>query len=230
MNRVDADGYFSISNLGKIGIGAAFIAAGVAATVLTGGAAIPALVAGVKTAVTVGAISAATSSGITAISSTLSGDNAKTVLKKTIKSDVNGFCDGLMAGGITAVASMTIGALIKNSSGIKIGRTPNPNHGRVDIGYGSFSKNGGGTLLSINNKKGSSRFRIDADSLNALHLHYGKTNRLRSIHRTGLIRSIIGGLGGVWSSSARFAAGTGISNGVTNGWTKIKSWFSNLFR
>ena len=200
VNRVDIDGYFSISNLGKIGIGAAFIAVGIAATVLSGGTAIPALIAGVKTAVTIGAISAATSGGITAISSTLSGDNAKTVLKKTIKSSIDGFCDGFMAGGITAGASMTTGALIKNSSGIKIGNTPNPNHGRVDIGYGSSSKNGGGTLLSYNNKNGSSRFRIDADSLNTLHLHYGQTNRLRKIHRTGLIRSIIGGLTGAWSS------------------------------
>lgn len=34
----------------------------------------------------------------------------------------------------------------------------------------------------------------------------------------------------VWSSSARFAAGTGVSNGVTNSWSKIKSWFSKLFK
>lgn len=70
----------------------------------------------------------------------------------------------------------------------------------MDIGYGSFSRNGGGTLLSVNNKNGSSRFRIDVDSLNTLHLHYGKTNRLRKIHRTGLIRSFIGGLTGALGS------------------------------
>lgn len=33
-----------------------------------------------------------------------------------------------------------------------------------------------------------------------------------------------------WSSSIRFAMGTGISNGITNSWPDIKNWFSGLFK
>lgn len=53
--------------------------------------------------------------------------------------------------------------------------------------------------MSFNNANGSSRFRIGVDSANSLHMHFGKTNKLRKIHRTGLVNGIIGGLTGVWS-------------------------------
>ena len=33
-----------------------------------------------------------------------------------------------------------------------------------------------------------------------------------------------------WSSSARFAAGTGFSSALAGGWTTVKGWFSKLFK
>ena len=110
-----------------------------------------------------------------------------------------------MVGGVAAGFSMGSGAAIRNSKGIQLGKSPKKNHGRVDIGYGSSSNNKtiGGTLLNINNKKGASRFRIDVDSVNMLHIHYGKTNKLRSKHRTRLVRSIIGGITGAKKKKKR---------------------------
>jgi len=196
VNRTDDEGNLSIPNWAKIAIGVVAIGIGVIATVATGDAAVPALIAGVKTTLVIGAISAGTSAATTALSSTLNGDDIKTTAKKLIVSAVDGFCDGFMAGGIMAGASMTYGSLLKNAEGIKIGTTEKPQYGRANIGYGT-PKTNGNTIISIQNNAGKSVFRLDADAINMLHMHYGKTKATMAIHRTGIIRTIAGVISGV---------------------------------
>ncbi len=196
VNRTDTDGDWSLPNWAKVAIGVAAIAVGVIATVATGGAAAPALVAGVKTALVVGAISAGTSAATTAVTSVINGDDIKTLAKKVGNSAIDGFCDGFMTGGIMSGASMTYGSLLKNANGIKIGSTAKPQYGKVNIGYGNPATNGN-TIISIQNKAGKSLFRLEADAVNMLHMHYGATKAALRIHRTGIIRTIAGVLSSV---------------------------------
>ncbi len=101
-----------------------------------------------------------------------------------------------MSGGIMAGASMTYGSLLKNANGIKIGSTAKQRYGRVNIGYGNPATNGN-TLISIQNSAGKSVFRLEADAVNMLHMHYGTTKAAMKIHRTGAIRIIAGVITGV---------------------------------
>lgn len=198
VNMDDQNGYLP-KWVKKVAIGVAAVAIGAAVVAVTGGTAaafLPALVTGLQSAATIGAISAGTSVAVTAVETVATGGNFNSFISKAGKAAVDGFADGFMTGRIMAGASMTYGSLLRNSGGIQIGETPNPNHGRVDIGYGNPKYNGN-TILSVNNKAGSSRFRIDTDANNLLHLHYGRTSKLRSIHRTGLVKFIAGGLSGV---------------------------------
>lgn len=188
-------GNLSLPNWAKIAIGVATIGIGVIATAATGGLATPALIAGVKTALVVGTISAGTSAATTALSSILNGDNIKTTAKKMMTSAVDGFCDGFMTGGIMAGASMTYGSLLKNANGIKLGTTDKPQYGRANIGYGN-PKTNGNTIISIQNKAGKSVFRLEADAINMLHMHYGKTKAAMALHRTGIIQTIVGVISG----------------------------------
>lgn len=60
-------------------------------------------------------------------------------------------------------------------------------------GAGGKQKAGGGLLIfSLQNAMGKSRFRVDVDLVNYLHIHFGLTNRALRIHRKGVIESIIG--------------------------------------
>ena len=192
---IDPSGHFKLPNWAKIAIGVAAIGVGVAVTVATGGAAAPALIAGIKTAVAVGTISAGTSAGLSTVSSIVQGDDLKTTLKKAGGAAVDGFADGFMTGGIMAGASMTYGSLLKSANGVKIGTTAKSSYGRATIGYGNPSTNGN-TLINISNKAGKSLFRLEADALNMVHMHYGATKAAMSIHRTGVINTIAGVISG----------------------------------
>lgn len=197
VNYTDLDGLWpQIPNWGKVLIGIGAIAVGVAVTVATGGAAAPALIAGVKTAATVGIAYAATSGTITAIESVKSGDSLETVVEKTSHSAANGFSSGFMWGGILFGASMSYLAYKGTSGGIHIGKTSKPQYGRVSLGYGN-SENHAQTIISIQNALGQSRFRIDIDLINYLHIHFGLTNKAMKIHRTGIIETLIGILLGI---------------------------------
>ncbi len=195
VNRFDDSGNFSLPNWAKITIGVAAIAIGVVVTAATGGAAAPALIAGVKTALVVGAISAGTSAATTAVTSAIKGDDIKTIAKRVGNAAIDGFCDGFMTGGIMSGASMTYGSLLKNVNGIKIGSTAKPQYGNVNIGYGNSATNGN-TIISIQNNAGKSLFRLEADAVNMLHMHYGATKAALKIHRTGIINTIAGVLSG----------------------------------
>ena len=197
---VDPSGYWpKLNNWQKIAIGVGAIAIGAVVVAATGGAAAPALIAATKMALTVGAISSGTNVAIAASTSVVNGDDFDTFLSKTGKAAVDGFADGFMTGGIMAGATMTVGSILRNSNSIiNIGKTTKPHKSRIEMGYGNPSKNGF-TPLNYNNSAGQSRFRIEADSLHMLHMHYGKTNRLREIHRTGIIDSIAGIISGVRS-------------------------------
>ena len=92
---------------------------------------------------------------------------------------IAGAVDGFMLGGILSGGSQIIGGLIPKTSGFKIGQH--------EFMYGTDKSK---TLLSLNNKLGSSRFRIDigvgsktTSLLRGLHLHFGTTSKLRSLHR-----------------------------------------------
>lgn len=195
VNSFDENGEWSLPNWAKIAIGFGAIVVGVAATVATGGLAAPAICAtvgaAVKTAVVVGAISAGTRVAKTAVESTIKGDSFNASVKKAVNAAVDGFCDGFMTGGIMVGASMTYGSLLQKANGIKIGTTAKPQYGKVNIGYGNPATNGN-TLISIQNNAGKSVFRLDADAKNMLHMHYGSTKKAMRIHRTGLIRAILG--------------------------------------
>ena len=165
---MDDDG--QLSWLAKVAIGAAAIAVGVVATVATGGAALPALVAGAKAACVAGAISAGTSAVVTAVDSSLSGDDASTVARKSLHAAVGGFADGFMMGGIVAGGSQIISSIFKVAANLGV---PTGRKGGLKIGNfkffspdASWQPNNGGTLLKI-----GKTFRIDVGSATLLHVH-----------------------------------------------------------
>ena len=62
--------------------------------------------------------------------------------------------------------------------------------------FRSINKDGkpnGMTIINYANKKGKSKFRVDIDPNNMIHMHYGKTNSAMRKHRT-LITDIIFGV------------------------------------
>ncbi len=198
INYIDKDGLWpEIPNWGKILIGIGAIAVGVAVTVASGGAALPAVMAGLKVAATAGAVSAATSAGITATKSIISGeDDIRTGFQKTVQAAEDGFSNGFMWGGIMYGASASYAFFKSGSFGVHIGKTMKPKYGRLSLGYGNAEKHTQ-TLFSIQNMMGKSRFRLDVDLTNYLHIHYGLTNSALKIHRTGIIESIVGIITGV---------------------------------
>ena len=198
INYIDKDGLWpEIPNWGKILIGIGAIAVGVAVTVASGGAALPAVMAGLKVAATAGAVSAATSAGITATKSIISGeDDIKTGFQKTVQAAEDGFSSGFMWGGIMFGASASYAFFKSSSFGLHIGKTMKPQYGRLSLGYGDAEKHTQ-TLFSIQNMMGKSRFRLDVDLNNYLHIHYGMTNSALKIHRTGIVESIVGFVTGV---------------------------------
>ena len=168
INDMDDDG--QLSWLAKIAIGAAAVAVGAIVTVATGGAALPALVAGAKAACIAGAISAGTSAAVTAVDSALSGDDASTVIKKSLSSAVDGFADGFMMGGIVAGASQVVSGAFKTAAklGVRTGRNVGIKLGNLKLlsPDAAWHKNNGGTLLKI-----GKIFRIDVGSASLLHMH-----------------------------------------------------------
>ena len=165
---MDDDG--QLSWLAKVAIGAAAIAVGVVATVATGGAALPALVAGAKAACVAGAISAGTSAAVAAVDSSLSGDDASTVARKSLYAAVGGFADGFMMGGIVAGGSQIVSSIFKVAANLGV---PTGRKGGLKIGNFKFfshdapwQPNNGGTLLKI-----GKTFRIDVGSAALLHVH-----------------------------------------------------------
>jgi len=183
-------------NLIKIGVGVVAVGVGAAVVVVTGGTAaafIPALVAGIKTACTVGAVSAGVRAGVTAIYDVSVGDGFN--IRNTLNAAVDGFSDGFMIGGIMAGASLTYGSLMRNAGGLQFGTTPKSQYGRVNVGYGNPNTHGN-TVFNVTNKMGQSRFRLDADMYNLLHMHYGLTKKAMELHRTNIIPSIVGAASG----------------------------------
>jgi len=179
----------------KVAIGVGAIVVGGIIAVATGGAFLPAIAAGAKIALTIGAVSAVTKGTTKAIQSASKGNSAKTVAKEAAKAAGNGFASGFEVGGVVSAisAASNIGS---HSDGIKIGETSKDNYGRVTIGYGAINKDGkpnGMTIINYANKKGKSKFRVDIDPTNMVHMHYGKTNSAMRKHRT-LITDIIFGV------------------------------------
>ena len=114
INRIDADGDWSLPNWAKVVIGAVATVAAVAVTVATGGAAAPVLV-GVAVSTIGGAATGAIKHRVTTGSWTGAG-----------KAALNGAADGFMTGGLCALGGSVIGGAartIKNArSGITIGK------------------------------------------------------------------------------------------------------------
>ena len=176
MFGVDPDGHFKLPNwiksdIAKIAIGVAVIGVGVAITAATGGAATAALIASTKAALSVGAITAGVNTAVTATSSVFNGDDAKTTIKKSIKSGISGFTDGFMTGGIMAGSSQIVsgGFKIASKLGVKSGIK-----GGIQITKklkvlspdAKWHKNNGGTILKI-----GKNFRVDVGSSELLHMH-----------------------------------------------------------
>ena len=150
----------------KVAIGTAIIAVTAVASVATGGAALPVIAAGLKTAVAIGTISAATSATISVGESILTGDDFKTTTKKAVQASVEGFANGFLAGSVSSsISSLSV----IRGNGIKIGKTQNNKYGRATLWYGDKK---GGTLFSISDKNGISKFRIDFDKNHGPHVHY----------------------------------------------------------
>jgi len=185
-----------LKTVAKVAVGVAVIAASTAVVSVTAPAMVAIFAVGaVKTALTVGAVSAT----YRALNSVASSVSQKKDLKSTVraagKAAVEGFADGFVTGSIMSGvgALSTIGS---SSSGLSIGHTEKPQYGRVTIGYGSGTSeeglNNGMTLINFSNKKGQSRFRLDADPSNMVHMHFGPTHKTRGIHRKTITEIIFG--------------------------------------
>ena len=180
--------------LKNLAIGAAAIAVGTIVTVATGGAALPFIAAGVKTAVTVGVISSAVKTTMSVVQSVSENKSVKETIKSAGAAALDGFSQGFRTGGtISAISSLS--QLGRFSNGFKIGETSKPQYGRITIGYGSKSDRGM-TIFNYSNFAGKSRLRLDADPVNMIHLHYGKTNSALKKHRKAVINIIFGVISG----------------------------------
>lgn len=181
----------------KLVVGIAAVAVGaivMAATAGTAAAFIPAAVAGLKCAVVAGAASAATNVAMEAVETIVEGGTMAEFADDALTAARDGFVDGFMVGGITAGISMAASKPLMRSDGFKIGHTAKPTKGRVEIGYGTPSTKGY-TAINVNNSAGKSVFRIDVDSIHAIHAHYGATKKLMNLHRKGASAAIMGIVG-----------------------------------
>ena len=111
INRIDADGDWSLPNWAKVVIGAVATVAAVAVTVATGGAAAPVLV-GVAVSTIGGAATGAIKHRVTTGSWTGAG-----------KAALNGAADGFMTGGLCALGGSVIGGAVRTIKNAKIGIT-----------------------------------------------------------------------------------------------------------
>ena len=188
VSNIDPFGLLSI--WAKIAIGAAAILVGAAvaaATAVTGGAAaafVGATIAGVKSAAVSGLVAAGTSAAITATKSVISGDDIKTVVKKTAEATVEGFADGFMLSGVTTGVSRSLG-YVTSKTGI-FNRT-------VKFGKNNFMF--GKSELTI--WKHGRNFRIDTNATKGLHYHLRTAKVGIGIHRYKYIPEIIGIVAGV---------------------------------
>ncbi len=179
----------------KLLIGLAFIIGGALVTAFTAGTGAvfwSALGSALLTSVIQTGISTAISAGIGLVVGGITSGSWEGALNGL----VNGAIDGFMWGGIVSGGSQILGKLIPKTSGFKIGKH--------EFMYGTDKSK---TLLSFNNKFGSSRFRIDIGPgtkttklFYGLHLHFGSTSKIRSLHRfifPAIINGLLTGIGSV---------------------------------
>lgn len=187
INRTDATGSFSLSNLAKLAIGVVAIAIGVAAAVVTAGTAaavLPAVVAGVKTAVVAGAISAGSSAAVATAKSIAHGEKLSTAVKNIGKAAVDGFCDGFMWGGIGFGASRATGAITAKTHIFK----RNVTYGKNNFMFGDSE---------LTAWRHGRNFRIDISATKGIHYHIRSLSGGIGMHRTKYIREIYGGIIGL---------------------------------
>ncbi len=193
VNEVDDDG--NMPWWLKLLIGLAFIIGGALVTAFTAGTGAvfwSALGSALLTSVIQTGISTAISAGIGLVVGGITSGSWEGALNGL----VNGAIDGFMWGGIVSGGSQILGKLIPKTSGFKIGKH--------EFMYGTDKSK---TLLSFNNKFGSSRFRIDIGPgtkttklFYGLHLHFGSTSKIRSLHRfifPAIINGLLTGIGSV---------------------------------
>jgi len=185
-----------LKTVAKVAVGVAVIAVSTAIVSVTAPAMVATFAVGAaKTALTVGAVSATYRATNSIAKSVSKKKDLKSTVRDAGKAAVEGFADGFVTGSILSSvgALSTVGA---NSNGLNIGHTEKPQYGRISIGYGSGTGeeglNNGMTLINYSNKSGQSRFRLDADPKNMVHMHFGPTNRIRSIHRKTITEVIFG--------------------------------------
>ncbi len=174
----------------KIAIGVAAIAVGAIVVAATGGVATAAItgavVTGLKTAAVAGLVAAGTSATATAVTSVISGDNAKTTIEKTATAAVEGFADGFMWGGISSGASRVAGYITRKTGIFKRSLT----YGKNNFMFGTKE-------LTI--WRHGANFRIDASLAQGLHYHLRTATTGISQHRTKWIAEIIGGIAGLFN-------------------------------
>ena len=165
-----------------IGVGAVILGAAiVAATAVTGGAAAfaGAAIAGLKTAAITGVVAAGTSATITAVGSAVSGDDTKTVIRKTVNAAADAFADGFMWGGISFGVSRAVGYISMKTQIFK----RSVKYGKNNFMYGDKDL----TLW-----RHGPNFRIDVSATRGLHYHLRTAMTGIGVHRTKWISTIIG--------------------------------------
>ena len=160
VNRFDATGNWSLSNLEKFVIGVTAIAVGVIVTAATGGAAVPVLVASLGIATSSAVVGAVSGAGISAVSHRISTGSWDGAGKAAVTGAIDGFFDGFMWGGITAGASFATAA----AKGIRI----------QEIGK-----------LNPSNKSGDGYFGVKYQAPKANGKYTTKSIELHSPHSSG---------------------------------------------
>ena len=176
VNDCDTDG--NLSWWEKLLIGFAVIVVGGLLTAFTAGAG-TSFLATFGSALLTSLMQASITAGINAGIGMVSGAIATGTFQGALNGLLDGLVDGFMWGGFLSGGAQIIGVIIPKTSGLKIG-----NH---EFMYGT---NKSKTLISINNKSGSSRFRIDigrgskhTQLFTGIHFHFGNSSKLRQLHR-----------------------------------------------
>ncbi len=189
--------------IGKIAVGVAVIAVGaaVAASVGTVASVGTAIVAGVKAAASVAVVSAGIKTTKSIIQSGVRKETPKKTLENVVTSAVNGFTNGFVTGSVLSSVGIAATVVNNGSAPIHIGNTDKTDKNRVELFYGKTkndkNKTSNTTLFAYNNRAGSSRFRIETDETNFLHMHYGRTWKMREEHRKGILETIFGIISGL---------------------------------
>ena len=134
-----------------------------------------------------GVVAAGTSATITAAISAASGDDSKTLARKTASAIVDGFANGFMWGGIGFGASRAAG-YVTSKTGIF----------KRDITYGQNNFMYGTNELTI--WRHGRNFRIDASATRGLHYHLRTETVGIGQHRTKWIPEIIGVASGIFNT------------------------------